>query len=211
MRLASVLIGILLFVNCNGQKNNSYKSDLNKLIPKELHHNLPDSIGVDNYKLFFRLKPESNITANLVHIYISYELKNIDSLKEKIEGQTKAIYKYKHNCNIVLYKFQDGVINTGVKGREWLYNDWVEGLDRCEEKRIPIPNFVDVGEGEFKYKQGISDDYTLYVTDAKPGKHFDEKYYADEIIMPKGWKRGYSQGYALNEKENKVIYWFVIW
>ena len=29
--------------------------------------------------------------------------------------------------------------------------------------------------------------------------------------MPLAWKHGYSKGIAINKKEYKIIYWFVIW
>lgn len=207
-----VLALLALSFGCSSNDSISYKRTLNELIPKELHGNLPNNIGEQKFKIFFELEPETGeVLSNLTTIYLSYSFDNMDSLLTDVKKESIGTYKFQEECNLTLYRFQEGTINTGIKGSEWLYDEWVDSLDNCQEKRYPIPNFVNAGEGEFEYKRGISKDYTLYVTEAKQGKHFDDKYYAEEIIMPKGWERGYSQGYAINEKQKKVIYWFVIW
>lgn len=201
------------FISCSYTSDFSkYSKSINELIPNELSKHLPREIGVDDFEIFFEIEPYYDMFMGYpVTVYISYELNNVDSFMISVRDSSIQQYKFDDECNVILYKYQTGTSKTSIIGKEWLYEKWVKELDKCSQRRIPIPNFIDVGENMFANKIGISDDYMLFVTQADSGKYFSDRYYNKKLILPKGWERGYSQGYAINEKEKKIIYWLAIW
>lgn len=58
-------------------------------------------------------------------------------------------------------------------------------------------------------KSGLSSDFIIYVLESKSGIYWDGL--KPKEYMPDGWKNGYSKGVCINEKEQIIIYWFVVW
>jgi len=58
-------------------------------------------------------------------------------------------------------------------------------------------------------KSGLSKDFKIYVLESEKGKYWEGLESAD--YMPKEWENGYSKGIAINEKNNIIIYWVIIW
>jgi len=204
-----VLLGLMLS-SCMQESNDTYRTIVERSITPELTKHMPSSINAKKFDLYFNISPYSNkSTGEQVVVYLEYESSNIDSIISKFELRNPI--KYSDSCNVIIYKYQSNTTKSSMIGKEWLYKKWVNKLETCSSKSEPIPNFIEVGEGEFQHTNGISDEFDIYIIEANSGKHFEEKYYGPALIMPEKWKRGYSRGYAINKKSNKVIYWLTIW
>ncbi len=84
-------------------------------------------------------------------------------------------------------------------------------LDKdCLLEKLPVPNFWHI-ETKVKTRCNLSEDYKLYVLEAKKGIYWDKKYLTDGRYMPSEWKHGYSKGIAFNKVNFDIIYWFEIW
>ena len=76
---------------------------------------------------------------------------------------------------------------------------------------VPIPNFLDSQDFKEENPHLLKDSYLIYLIEASTDKCCDEKFHKGNWHMPERWEDGYSKGYAINEEENEVIYWFVVW
>lgn len=203
--------GFYFLINCSS--DNNYTNVIHRDIPKEFWNYLPENLIESDFEFYVDKTPYyDNFVAYPITIYLTYNSDNSDSLVLLLKSNSIGKYNFSDECNIVLYRFQNGASKTSSHGKEWLYNDWLEKLDKnCNDERIPIPNFIDVGEELFKNKYGISDEFDIYPIEANSGKYFSEECYSKELMLPQKWRRGYSRGYAVNSKSGKVIYWLTIW
>ncbi len=205
----SILV-LFLFSCVDQEPQNEYKAYIESKVPKDLLGQMPEHIEIRDFKLAMNLTPQNGqYTANPVHVYLSYKSTNIDSVYDQVEKMTQASYKYEDTCNVVIHKFQKGMMRSSAYGREWLYENWVEKLKKCDVQKFPIPNFIGVDNDP--KKAGLSKTFDLFVLEAEKGIHFPDKYYAEPLIMPEGWEHGHSKGYALSREKNQVIFWFIIW
>lgn len=187
-------------------RTSEYKRALNEFIPKDLQKHLPSEISTSLFSLTFNTEPTSNIAGiEPTHVYVEYSTDHIELLVDSLESENFQPFKYKDKCNMVVLKYES------YEGKDWLYEKWFNTLDSCNSLNGPIPNFMDIGKGEFKYNMGISSDYDLYLTEAEKGIHFEKSYYTDEHLLPNNWEHGYSKGIALNTKSSNVIHWLYIW
>ncbi len=101
----------------------------------------------------------------------------------------------------------------------------VKKCNKWYANKLPIPYFesYDFGlgqketskkvEGEtyFNYTYTIPKDLKVYVIKAEPGNFwkFDCKENRPETLGK--WKHGYSKGVAVSEKNNKVVFWVMVW
>jgi len=76
---------------------------------------------------------------------------------------------------------------------------------------VPIPNFYDVNDFDGKSYNLLNKSYTIYLIEAESKKCCAEKFHQGNWHMPDVWKDGFSRGYAINLKDDSVIYWLVIW
>lgn len=75
---------------------------------------------------------------------------------------------------------------------------------------LPVPLF-EIDEYKGKTMSGLTDDFKLYVLDARPGKYIDEKNLQKCECLPEKWKHGYTKGVALSDEKQVVIYWVTVW
>ena len=76
---------------------------------------------------------------------------------------------------------------------------------------LPVPIFEIDAYHNDKNSCGLSDDFKIFVLEAKPGKYLEEKYLHECECMPEKWKHGFSRGIAANDKEHIIIYWLAVW
>ncbi len=211
MRQIFLLISILLTHACIDQEaSDEYNSFIKSKVPADLISQMPEKIQLEDFVFVINAEPENGrYLADPVHVYISYSVKNVDSLYKDVQSISKARYKYTDTCNVIVHKHQKDVGKSSAYGREWLYKKWVDQITRCDTENFPIPNFIGVGKDEIN--AGLSEDYDLFILEAQKGVHFPNHYYAEPLIMPSGWEHGHSKGYAISKKANKAIFWFVIW
>lgn len=75
---------------------------------------------------------------------------------------------------------------------------------------LPVPLF-EIDEYKGNTMSGLTEDFKLYVLDAKPGKYINEKHLQECECLPEKWKHGYSKGVALSDEKKVVIYWIAVW
>ena len=75
---------------------------------------------------------------------------------------------------------------------------------------LPVPLF-EIDQYKGNTMSGLTEDFKLYVLDAKPGKYIDDKYLQECECLPDKWKHGYSKGIALSDEKQVVIYWITVW
>ncbi|WP_091434529.1 hypothetical protein [Flavobacterium degerlachei] len=76
---------------------------------------------------------------------------------------------------------------------------------------VPLPNFYDVSDFDENSYNLLNRSYVIYLIEAEPKHCCSEKFHQGAWHMPNGWKDGFSRGYAINLKDDSVIYWLVIW
>lgn len=208
-RLTLGVIFILVCLYSCDSSEGDYKKELVKSgISLKFVEHFPNNPSKP-FKVSHILKPKNDMGSDeIVTIYLECALS--DSILRYCQSNAIAEYHFSDSCNVIPNILQKDMFFSKSEGLEWFYENWLDKIEHCE-KRYPIPNFILVGEEEFKRKRGISDEYDLYVLKSESGKHFDEKYYGKEPYMPQPWNRGYSKGVAINNKTGKAIYWFIVW
>lgn len=83
----------------------------------------------------------------------------------------------------------------------------------CNSLTLPIPNFSPLHfyEYEITSLNRLTDDFVLYILDAKSGKYLPKEYLTTGLGMPDNWKNGFSKGIAISENRNIIVYWLEIW
>jgi hypothetical protein len=133
-------------------------------------------------------------------------------LKNNFDKLSKAVYLANETNLLLLFSYSD---RDSIDGK--LYEDLETPEKRLLAKHnvtitksLPVPLFdIDYYKGNTKC--GLSEDFKLYVLDAKPGKYLPDKYLADCDCLPEKWKHGYSKGVALSDKKRTVVYWIAVW
>lgn len=206
----SMLIILLIILRCAEHKSRFEKAM--ESIDPLFQSFFPKEIGTDYFSLTKYINPHTlSQSGEIVTIYLTFQSQSFEAFVNDIEIKSKANYYYLDTCNIIPYIFQKSTIFSSEYGQEWLYDEWVNKINKCVPLSLPIPNFIGAGPDKYKRKNGLPDDFIIHVLDAKPGMHFPEKYYADELTMPDPWKRGYSNGVAISEKRKELIFFLVIW
>ncbi len=143
--------------------------------------------------------------------------------KEKIKTNKNnaiALYLAKDTCLLIINRFaKKGYYDTIKLSAE----EKIIINKNCYLTKYPVPKFYiydydpynnslwQFKKGENNTEVSLSDDYTLYVLDAKSGKFVTDSLLSKYEFMPKNWEHGFSRGIAVNKKENIVIYWLNVW
>ncbi len=153
----------------------AHESDYERLmstVPEELRRIFPTDIASNQFSLTFNTTPYlKDFTWEIVSIYVSCNPDQFQALLKEYRREALGKYSFADSCNIIPYKFQIDTYRN-QKGKEWLYNKWVRELQQCPTGYYPIPNFLNVGDDEWEFRQGLSVDYDIYVLKAEPGKNF---------------------------------------
>ncbi|PQL93365.1 hypothetical protein [Apibacter adventoris] len=120
-----------------------------------------------------------------------------------------SITKYipKDSCLLIVNRFDYLDLNGVVKTKK-IDTNLVKR--NCYVGKYPIPNFLDY-KGSEGQPMKLSENYTIYVLEAKAGEYDDNFKMKPNKQMPKKWEHGYSKGIALNEKDKEIIYWSIMW
>jgi len=206
---ASIAVVTLFFYSCN--QSQGYKDRLVTSGAKmEFINHFPSHLNKQSSKLIFNLHPENNFVSDrIVTIYLEHPIN--DSVVSYCSKNSIATYHYQDSCNIIPFIFQKDLSFKRALDSERSYNDWLDQIEQCDQVRYPIPNFILVGDEDFANRNGISDDYNIYVLEAKGGIKYSSKYYGKINFMPEGWIHGHSKGVAISPEKQKMIYWFVLW
>ena len=210
MKVSGLLLIFLVFISCVDVENR-YQMELGKL-DYELQVFFPQDIDTNEFSIYFITRPNfSEYHGEIVTIYLTFYPPSFEAEKNKIIEQSLAVYGVANKCNVIPNCFQNRMSAPSQKGKEWLYNGWLKEIDTCSTSRYPIPNFMGAGNDGYEHKFGLSEDYKLFVMQCEEGQILPEKFYGDTIIMPDKWKRGYSNGVAISDLRQEMIWWFIAW
>ena len=167
---------------------------------------LSDKIGVSIYSVTEKkwMLPLSLIVTD------KYDEIKEDSLIDSIITNSVTKYNPNDSCLLIVDRFHnqtnefDHVIKLSSKDSTYLEQ-------QCYEQKLPIPNFFSNENHNRQNEILLSDDFKMYVLEAKAGKYWEEENLKDGRYMPTRWKNGYSKGIAISEEKSTVIYWFIIW
>jgi len=141
-----------------------------------------------------------------------YPKEEFQANKQKFDLISKAVYNPTDTTLLLVFSYAD---KTEIEGKIY-YNGEKPERQLLAKKNVttatslPIPLFEpDIYKGIAPY--GLSEDFKMYVFDAKPGKFIKEEYLQECDCLPEKWKHGYSKGVALSEKQQIVIYWTIVW
>jgi hypothetical protein len=149
-----------------------------------------------------------------------------DSLKKLLNNiYTANIYSASDSCLLIvgdknnnitngeelfidMFKTNDEIIQSDTGGR-------FDSISQANLKilSLPVPNFSMVNYNTLVVTKDnrLTEDFILYVLDAKSGKFLLDKRLSNGYGLPDVWKNGYSKGIAISKKRNLVLYWLEIW
>jgi hypothetical protein len=220
-----ILFFTLIFSSCSINHYKTSFARVETLFDKDLIEHFPKKV-IGNYTLDI-LYPDGSEMANrcTVILLVNEEADRLQEVKQDCLNKAKQIIKPSNRCALIVSRLEN--IKTNVEERFIRMVDgsnnvvnkekYEEELNKlmliCDSLTLPIPNFSIIENNKKPIKHGnrLSDDFTLYILDAKSGKYIDEEYLTQGDGLPENWKNGCSKGVAINEKENIIIYWLEIW
>lgn len=150
--------------------------------------------------------------------YIYIKLPNLDARYRRYgftlfsKGSSKKIIEAKVKANALSYRkvnFFDAnsiIVNSNIESvRKRIGND---------SSLNPLPNFPEIFEPGLKIVKFTDldmNDFDFFIINASPGRFLEEKYLTEGKGLPEQWKNGYSRGFAINEKDRELIYWYEVW
>jgi hypothetical protein len=101
--------------------------------------------------------------------------------------------------------------NIEIAGKTIEESRKIANFNLLKENQLPIPLFDCFATQTSNTFSGLNESYKIMIIDAKPGIFIDISKLKINKYLPKKWTHGYSKGIALSKKENKIIYWIVVW
>jgi len=166
----------------------SYKS-----FDKELVNHFPKKIP-NNWTQISYGSPEYinewNSTTGLSLEIRTTSKEKFENLKNQLEREAKVVKKSDDSCLLVV----------DSKENQTLIN--------CNSYYpIPQETAYDFNKDKWIRKENCE----IALIDFKPGIFIHNKYLTPKENLPEKWKNGFSKGYAFNNKEQKIMYWLIIW
>lgn len=145
-------------------------------------------------------------------LWKSYQEEEFITLQKDYLNRAKNIYPANDSSLLLVFSYCD-VIN--IEGRTFEDQEPPERQKLARHNvttasSLPVPLF-EIDDYKGNTISGLTDDFKLYVIDAKPGKYIDEKYLQKCDCLPENWQNGYSKGVALSDEKQVVIYWVIVW
>jgi hypothetical protein len=187
------------------QRNNTYKK-YRKNFNEDFINQFPNEIAYPINSIISYRDVDHN---NVGFFLFEYEINKDEIIKIKLEIGSKyqASYNPKDSCLLIVNRF-NYIDSTNFIKTKKIDNALLNRA--CYKGKYPIPNFL-----EYKGSEGqtmkLSENYIIYVLEAKPEEYDDRYKMKINKQMPKEWEHGYSKGIALNEKDKEVIYWSIMW
>ena len=218
------IIVFLISVSCNSQtsKNkieNTYIS-ARSFFPKKTLRYMPENsnsntiiVSTNVNSVITKGDLKNEFSPIFLFAVENYKKNQFDSLKMEIK-KNSLINIESNDTNIIL-------IGSYLEMKESDYFQFI-GFDSGEEsfnvinrnirmyEKTPIPIFDINGYKDSTYSH-LDRNFTFYVTDFQKGIFIDDKYLSKKNLLPENWKHGYSNGCAIEEKEQIIIYWVVVW
>lgn len=205
MRYITLLM-VLLFFSCKGdaQRKSIIYKDLKKELDSNLISHFPSFLG-DNDVYY------NDVNLNINNISFQIYSSNIssikiDSIESKVKQQSKKSYSENDSCLFIVNKF--------LNEDNYLSDYKITKSDKsiqCNKEYLPVPNFWNFKIYQGNNKSKFSEDFHIYVLDAKPGIYWTKNALKPSESMPNGWENGYSKGVAISKEKRIIIYWLIIW
>ncbi|MGD8778060.1 MAG: hypothetical protein PVH88_03770 [Ignavibacteria bacterium] len=213
-KIIYMIIISTLLLGCNNQNhinelNREYQKQKSFFLNKFVDHfpqEIKDEFGIKIYSI-------TNEKWTFPLMIMLDDIYNTESYRSRIDSLIDiSVEKYNptDTCLLIVNRFHNKLneFDYELKLNEKEYSL----IDRaCYQNSLPIPNFFFNQYSSKKNPIRLEEDFELFVLDAKSGVHWKKEYAKDGRYMPYNWKNGYSKGFAINEKMNVVIYWFIIW
>lgn len=186
-------------------KDTNIKYDsLKKTLDINFISHFPSKIDTNNISMSGSISNTSNIISLEVTNRIKFD--ECVSLVKKYENIKLVKYKANDTCLLIPNRHITRKNATDDQARISTKNQF-----ECCKFKTPVPNFwmntyVVEEEGI-----NLSEDFVIYVLDAKPGIFTDKNHTGVCKDMPEKWENGFSKGVAISEERSVIIYWVIIW
>ena len=74
-----------------------------------------------------------------------------------------------------------------------------------------IPSFLDIKDQYGVSNMRLNKRERVYIIDSKHGKFLEEEDLVNGLDLPSSWEHGYSRGIVVDDIEQRIFYWLVIW
>lgn len=135
------------------------------------------------------------------------------SLNQQFRKLSKAIYNPEDSNLLLVFSYCDvlKVEENIYRNQETTERKKLAKRNITTSNTLPVPIFEIDAYHNDKNSCGLSDDFKIFVLEAKSGKYLEEKYLQECECMPEKWKHGFSRGITANDKEHIIIYWLAVW
>ncbi len=209
----------ILLIRCNTNLSDSnifYRKAINKF---------GDNTNVDSLTKHFpkKIKGKKYIFYNSPSTYScisKYGIIYLVDEKSKYKNEIDRIIK--NSIFNTPYSFQKNTILSFINFKVFLSQ---KKYNIYHINTLPIPNFesfnFNLGKRVIKIKEKnnilydyifkVPKDLKVYVIEAKPGYFFKNNCNISRPKLLKEWQNGFSRGIAISEKENRVVFWTMLW
>ncbi len=145
-------------------------------------------------------------------LFMTYSLSQYKNIAAQFRYLPNTTYSATDSSLLLIFDYCDVVEIEGstYRNQEPPERQALANHNVTTASSLPVPLF-EIDEYKGNTISGLTEDFKIYVLDAKPGKYIDDKYLQECDCLPEKWKHGYSKGVALSDMRNVVIYWAVVW
>ena len=207
-----VALLVFCFFGCDKKNERGYQYDsfgqeyVEKLVkfPNALIAHFPKEIlSPAKYSSGF----DSKYNSVYMELNLKPDTKEIDSIVIALNKEAKVKYSAMDSCILIANRFT----KMDNEGYENSYKSELARPNNCSSNYLPIPNFWNSEFKSIEINNRLTEDFEIFVSDAKSGVYWDDLHRNSGRYMPDEWKKGYSRGVAISKKEGVVIYWLIIW
>jgi hypothetical protein len=214
-KLLTIIIILLFTISCKNEENG--KSEIFKKRYKEILRKFPDSLTThfplsDIDETFYSFEADEKYHGFWTKFLIAYDYKN-----QELDFNLSKYHKIESNY-LMIFDYRDSIQSFENPKRFFIDRD-SELKKQMKQRNLKVKNglpvlyFGDYFQNELNRNEfGLPEGFEIYLIDTKPGKYLADKYLLNNCsCLPQKWKHGYSRGFAVNDEEQSIIYWIVIW
>lgn len=202
-------------VDIKKKMQQDYKQSMQFLKANLVNHfppELPDSSTFgstvpkkDDLKMF-------GFGADGILLWKVYSLSQYKSISSQFRDLPNTTYSANDSSLLLVFSYCDVL---EIDGRTYRNQEPTERQALAKHNvtvasSLPVPLF-EIDEYKGNTMSGLTEDFKIYVLEAKRGKYINEKYLQECECLPDKWKHGYSKGVALSDEKQVVIYWVAVW
>ncbi len=185
-----------------------YKSDLVNHFPSQL----PDSCTFVGEVLEKTDPTISGFSCDEMLLWKAYSKDQYKKISTQFKNLPGTIYSANDSSLLLVFSYCD-IIEIDGKTYDNLEPQERQVLVKHNvtvASSYPIPLF-EIDEYKGSTMSGLTEDFKIYVFEAKSGKFLNKEYLRGCECLPSKWKHGYSKGVSLSDEKQVVIYWVVVW